>query len=123
MFGGHSLRGAVSWRAHGPGSSPAPTGPRRGTMRNLNKPGIWLGTIAVALAMGGTATAASMITSAQIKDGTITAKDIKRGSIGTAQLSSSAKNGMQGVSVPMGPIGPSGPIRAGERSTVGKIVL
>jgi hypothetical protein len=33
-------------------------------MRNLNKPGIWLGTIAVALAMGGTATAASMITSA-----------------------------------------------------------
>ena len=92
-------------------------------MRNLNRPGIWLGTIAVALAMGGTATAASMVTSAQIKDGTITAKDIKRGSIGTAQLSSSAKDGTQGVSGPMGPIGPAGPMGPAGPSTAGKIVI
>jgi hypothetical protein len=81
-------------------------------MRNLKRPSVWLGTAAVVLAMGGTATAASMVTSAQIKDGTIAAKDIKRGAIGPAQLSLAAKAGMQGATGSQGPAGPAGALGA-----------
>ncbi|RKQ86758.1 hypothetical protein C8N24_4773 [Solirubrobacter pauli] len=84
-------------------------------MQALKRPGVWLGTIAVVLGMGGSAIAASQITSAQIKDGTIQAKDIKRGAIGTAQLSSAVKDnltggdGFTGATGPAGPAGPAGP--------------
>jgi hypothetical protein len=95
-------------------------------MRNFKRPGLWLGAAAVVLAMGGTATAASMVTSANIKDGTIAAKDIKRGAIGTAQLSAAAKRGMEGpegATGPMGPIGPPGPMGPAGPSVVGKVVV
>ena len=48
------------------------------------------------LAGGGGAYAATQITSAQIKDGTIQAKDIKRGTISTTNLSAAAKKAMTG---------------------------
>ena len=48
------------------------------------------------LAGGGGAYAATQITSAQIKDGTIQAKDIKRGTISANNLSAAAKAGMVG---------------------------
>ncbi|MDA0179943.1 hypothetical protein OJ997_06530 [Solirubrobacter phytolaccae] len=82
---------------------------------------MWLGTAAIVLAMGGTATAASMVTSAQIKDGTITAKDIKRGAIGLTQLSSTARDGIQGEPGLTGPSGPAGPAGPAGPSAVGQI--
>ena len=69
------------------------------------------------LAGGGGAYAATQITSAQIKDGTIQAKDIKRGTITTTNLSAAAKKAMTG---PAGPAGraPARPAPAGrERGT------
>lgn len=61
------------------------------------------------LAGGGGAYAASQITSAQIKDGTIQAKDIKRGTIGAANLSAAAKKGLVGPAGPAGATGATGP--------------
>ena len=77
-------------------------------MRNFKRPGIWLGIIAVFLGLGGSAFAASKITSAQIKDGTITGRDIKRNSIGSAQLTDEAESGLVGDPGPAGPQGPAG---------------
>jgi hypothetical protein len=68
------------------------------------------------LAGGGGAYAATQITSAQIKDGTIQAKDIKRGTITTSNLSAAAKKTMTGPAGPAGAPGPAGP--AGETRTV-----
>ena len=60
------------------------------------------------LAGGGGAYAATQITSAQIKDGTIQAKDIKRGTISTNNLSAAAKAGMVGKTGPAGATGATG---------------
>jgi hypothetical protein len=49
-------------------------------------------TVALTLALGGGAVAASKITSADIKDHTIQAKDIKKGAVGTKQLHGNAVN-------------------------------
>ena len=49
------------------------------------------------LAGGGGAYAATQITSSQIKDGTIQAKDIKSGTITTTNLSAAAKKAMTGA--------------------------
>jgi hypothetical protein len=49
-------------------------------------------TVALTLAFGGGAVAASKITSADIKDHTIQAKDIKKGAVGTKQLHGNAVN-------------------------------
>ncbi len=54
-------------------------------------PGVALGGIAVVLAMSGSAVAGSLITSAQIKDGTIQSKDIKKNSITLNRLSPGAQ--------------------------------
>lgn len=67
------------------------------------------------LAGGGGAYAASQITSAQIKDGTIQGKDIKRGTITAANLSSSAKKRLTG---PAGPKGDKGDPGAAEINPV-----
>lgn len=68
-------------------------------MQHLKRPGTWLGLLALVFAMSGSAYAASKITGAQIKDGTITGKDIKNDSISTGKL----------TSLPVGPSGPAGP--------------
>jgi hypothetical protein len=64
--------------------------------------------VVAVLAGGSGAYAAKQITGAQIKDGTITAKDIKAGTISTANLSAAAKKGLQGAVGPAGPAGPAG---------------
>src|SRR4051794_32008540 len=65
------------------GSAP----PRRGScMKKVLKPGYIFGLIALLLAMSGSAVAASKITGAQIKDGTITSRDVKRHSLSPSNL-------------------------------------
>ena len=78
-------------------------------MRKHLSPGIILGVIAVVLAATGSAVAASKITSAQIKDGTITGKDVKNDSLTLSDLSAGAVNDLAGVPGPAGPAGPQGP--------------
>ena len=68
---------------------------------------------AVVLSLGGTATAASLVTSAQIKNGAVTSADIKNKTIKPGdltpslqkQINSGGKSGAQG---PAGPAGPQG---------------
>jgi Collagen triple helix repeat (20 copies) len=73
-----------------------------------------LACIAVALVAGAsTATAASLITSKDIKNGTIQSKDIKNGTIKSSDLARAVKNklnkGSRGRPGPVGPQGPAGP--------------
>ena len=70
------------------------------------------------LAGGGGAYAATQITSAQIKDGTIQAKDIKRGTITTTNLSAAAKKAMTGPAgaPPAPPARPAPPDRGRART-------
>jgi hypothetical protein len=79
--------------------------------------------IAVALSLtGGTAYAAhSLITGAEVKDGSLTGADLQKGSLNTSELSGGAirdlrggngqdgKNGTQGSAGAQGPAGPQGP--------------
>ncbi len=58
--------------------------------------------IALIVAVGGTATAARLITGAEIKNGTITGKDIKAGAVSEKRLS-------QGVKAKLNAGGPRGP--------------
>lgn len=84
-------------------------------MQRFNRPGIWLGIIAVVFAMSGSAYAASKITGAQIKDGTITSKDIKNDTIGITDISQKLFDELKsdsGVAGPVGPQGPAGPAGA-----------
>ena len=60
-------------------------------MRKKITPGLVLGGIAVVLAMTGSAVAGSLITSAQIKNGTIQNKDIKKGTIALNRLTPGAQ--------------------------------
>ena len=67
--------------------------------------------VGIGVATAGTATAAQMITGKQIRNGSITAKDLSKGL--RAQL---GVPGPAGPSGPSGPVGPAGP--AGSVSTV-----
>ena len=60
------------------------------------------------LAGGGGAYAATQITSAEIKDGTIQAKDIKKGTITASNLAAAARTGMTGPAGATGAAGPAG---------------
>ena len=67
--------------------------------------------VGLIVAAAGTATAARLITSADIKNGTIKGKDIKKGTISEKRLSEGVKaklnsGGPQGLTV--GPQGPKG---------------
>lgn len=77
-------------------------------MRRFNRPGVYLGIIAVVFAMSGSAYATSKITGAQIKDGTITGRDIKNDSIRIADVSQGLFNDLKGGPGPAGPAGPAG---------------
>jgi hypothetical protein len=59
---------------------------RLGRLRQHLTPGVTLGAIAVVIASAGSATAASVITGRQIKNGTITSADIKNRSVSTRDL-------------------------------------
>ena len=79
-------------------------------MRKHITPGAVLGGIAVVLAMTGSAVAGSMITSGQIKDGTIQNKDIRKGTIQLNRLSPAAQASIKraGKAGPTGATGAAG---------------
>src|SRR3954470_10525714 len=60
--------------------------------------------VALLVALSGSAVAASLITSKQIKDGTIQTKDLAK----TARASLKGKAGPAGPAGPVGPAGPNG---------------
>jgi hypothetical protein len=84
-------------------------------MRKHLTPGTVLGTVAVVFACTGSATAGVLITSNSIKDGTIQARDIKKGTISSDRLASSVRTQLAKAGTP-GPAGPAGP--SGTTSTV-----
>ena len=64
--------------------------------------------LALFAALGGSAYAAATVTGTNIKDGTITGRDVKNRSLGTNKLSASALGSLAGQPGPAGPRGPSG---------------
>jgi hypothetical protein len=73
--------------------------------------------LALFAALGGSAYAAVSVTGANIKDGTITGRDVKNRSLGTNKLSNSATASLKGRPGPTGPQGPKGD--KGEQGTRG----
>lgn len=68
--------------------------------------------VALFAALGGSAYAAVTVTGSNIKDGTITAKDVKNRTLGPGELSRKAVaslKGQPGAAGPQGPAGPAGP--------------
>ncbi|WP_157592179.1 hypothetical protein [Solirubrobacter soli] len=63
---------------------------------------------AVVLACGGSAAAATLITGAQIKDGSLTGADVRDGSLTRADLSAEAQTSATGTRGPRGRRGPRG---------------
>jgi hypothetical protein len=63
-------------------------------------PGVALGIVAIILATTGSAVAGSLITSSQIKDGTIQSKDIKKGTIALNRLAPAAQKAIQRAATP-----------------------
>jgi hypothetical protein len=84
-------------------------------MRKHLTPGTVLGTVAVVFACTGSATAGALITSNSIKDGTIQARDIKKGTISSDRLASNVRTQLAKAGTP-GPAGPAG--AAGTTTTV-----
>jgi hypothetical protein len=80
-------------------------------------PAIVAGALAVAVATAGSATAASLITSSQIKDGTIQMRDISK----RAQLSLKGQTGPAGMKGPAGVPGAQGP--AGAQGPPGMVTM
>lgn len=76
-------------------------------MRKHLTPGTVLGTVAVVFACTGSATAGALITSNSIKDGTIQARDIKKGSISSDRLAASVRTQLSKAGTP-GPKGETG---------------
>ncbi len=82
---------------------------------------IVIASLALFVALGGSATAATLITGAKVKNGTITGKDIKgssltgakvkNGTLGTSDLSTAAKGALKGAKGDTGPAGQTGPGR------------
>jgi len=62
----------------------------------------------LALVGAGTATAAKMITGGQIVNGTVTSADLKDGNVKAKDLSAGAKASLAGQPGPQGPEGPAG---------------
>jgi hypothetical protein len=76
--------------------------------------------LALFAALGGSAYAAVTVTGKNIKDGTITGRDVKNRSLGTTKLSAKAMSSLTGKPGPAGPQGPTGPMGdPGERGPVG----
>lgn len=78
--------------------------------RSFLSPPMAVSLLALAIVAAGTATAATLITGAQIKDGSITGKDIKDKSITAADVKGVA--GPKGATGAPGPAGPAGPAGA-----------
>lgn len=65
-------------------------------------------TLALVLALTGTAAAAGLIDGAKIKPGTITSRQIRDGALSAADISAAAARTLRGRPGPAGPAGPSG---------------
>lgn len=65
--------------------------------------------LALFVALGGSAYAAVTVTGKNIKDGTITGRDVRNSSLGTSKLSPTAVGSLTGERGPAGPQGPEGP--------------
>ena len=86
---------------------------------HFRSPSMLVALIALALAVTGSATAASLITSKQIKNNSVTSADIRNNSvtsrdirnrtIGLVDISTAARNALKGQQGPAGPQGPPGP--------------
>src|SRR5215208_6266587 len=64
--------------------------------------------LALSIALGGTASAAVLITGKQVKDGSIAGRDVKNSSLGKSKLSATAVSSLTGQRGPAGPQGPKG---------------
>jgi len=64
--------------------------------------------LALSIALGGTASAAVLITGKQVKDGSIAGRDVKNASLGKNKLSATALSSLTGERGPAGPQGPKG---------------
>src|SRR5215207_6648489 len=64
--------------------------------------------LALSIALGGTASAAVLITGKQVKDGSIAGRDVKNRSLGMNKLSTSAVSSLAGQAGPQGPQGDKG---------------
>src|SRR5690606_6122071 len=73
------------------GSRPSITTPRRVAMRGRISPSFVVAVLALVVALGGTAYASALITSANIKNGTIQAVDIKKKTITADRLARTCK--------------------------------
>ncbi|MFN8124809.1 MAG: hypothetical protein U0237_20580 [Thermoleophilia bacterium] len=88
-------------------------------MRSPRPPRVFVLAALLALAGGGVATGAKLITGAQIQDSSLTGRDIRDGSIGPRDLAAAIRNGITGpagpagATGPQGPVGPQGPAAAG----------
>src|SRR3954447_25854069 len=77
-------------------------------LRHLKPSGSMLvALVALVMATTGSAVAASLITSKQIKDGTITAKDINKKALKSLK-GKTGKSGATGAAGSQGPVGPKG---------------
>ncbi|WP_210651056.1 hypothetical protein [Nocardioides sp. SYSU D00065] len=79
-------------------------------MRSTSRTGlaIAVAVIALVLSAGAGATASMLITGKQIKDGTITSRDVKNRSLKVKDLSTAAAAKLKGSTGPAGPAGPRG---------------
>jgi hypothetical protein len=81
----------------------------RSTLRRLSRRhSTVVAYLALFAALGGSAYAAVTVTGKNIKDGTITAKDVKNRTLGTNKLSKRAVTTLTGALGPAGPQGPKG---------------
>ena len=84
----------------------------------LPAPSTVIATVAVVAAMGGTATAANLVTGQDVKNSSLTGKDVKNGSLSASDLSKSARKSLKGSGGGGGPAGPAGP--AGPQGPAGE---
>lgn len=81
-------------------------------LRSLAHPSTAIAIVAVVAATGGIGYAAGRIGSAQIADNSIQSRDVRDGSLGTGDLSTSARRALRGATGPVGPAGSAGPAGA-----------
>jgi len=90
----------------------------RSILRRLSRRhGTAVAYLALFAALGGSAYAAVIVTGKNIKDGTVTGRDVKNRSLGTSELSPTALSSLAGGRGPAGPQGPQGD--RGERGPAG----
>ena len=87
--------------------------------RLLGRHGTVVAYLALFAALGGSAYAAVTVTGKNIKDGTVTGKDVRNRSLGTSKLSASAVSSLAGKPGPAGPQGSAGP--AGPVGEIGPV--